>query len=150
MALEDKVTICSNINCNMEYLFKANIKPSKDICSKCGSKLIHTSLTAEEHFLIQHISKDRDFLMAMIELKKNNIIEYQTKIAQYKQIAKADGCYTSALEKVKQNQPKCPTCGSTNIQKISGTKRAASIIGFGILSSNIGKTYECLNCKYKW
>lgn len=46
--------------------------------------------------------------------------------------------------------PKCPTCSSTNIKKISGTKKAASIIGFGILSNNIGKTYECLNCRYKW
>lgn len=49
-----------------------------------------------------------------------------------------------------KNIPKCPTCGSTKIRKISGTKRAASILGFGILSNNIGKTYECLNCKYKW
>lgn len=48
------------------------------------------------------------------------------------------------------NVPKCPTCGSTKIRKISGTKRAASILSFGILSNNIGKTYECLNCKYKW
>ncbi len=48
------------------------------------------------------------------------------------------------------NIPKCPTCGSTNIRRISGSKKAASIIGFGILSNNLGKTYECLNCKYKW
>ena len=148
MALDDKISICSQ--CSSRYIYPPNSSPTREYCGSCGAKLLHTNITAEEHFLIEHISKDRDFLMAMIELKKNNIIEYQTKIAQYKQIAKADGCYTSALEKVKQNQPKCPTCGSTNIQKISGTKRAASIIGFGILSSNIGKTYECLNCKYKW
>ncbi len=48
------------------------------------------------------------------------------------------------------NQPKCPTCGSVNIRKISATKKAASIIGLGILSNNIEKTYQCLNCKYKW
>lgn len=48
------------------------------------------------------------------------------------------------------NIPKCPTCGSTNIRKISGTKKAVSIIGLGILSNNIGKTFECVNCKYKW
>ncbi len=47
-------------------------------------------------------------------------------------------------------QPKCPTCGSTNVRKIGTGKKTASIVGFGILSSNIGKTYECLNCKYKW
>lgn len=40
--------------------------------------------------------------------------------------------------------PKCPTCGSTKIRKISGTKRAASILGFGILSNNIGKNIRML------
>ncbi len=53
-------------------------------------------------------------------------------------------------QKIKISNPKCPTCGSTNIRKILGTKKAASIIGFGILSNNISKTFECLNCKYKW
>ena len=51
---------------------------------------------------------------------------------------------------IQSSKPKCPTCGSTNIRRISGSKKAASIIGFGILSSNLGKTYECLNCKHKW
>ena len=58
--------------------------------------------------------------------------------------------HASKQKKEETNVPKCPTCGSTKIRKISGTKRAASILGFGILSNNIGKTYECLNCKYKW
>lgn len=145
MALNDKISICSQ--CNSRYMYKPGSIPTRSVCGSCGAKLLHTNLTAEEHYLIQHISKDHDFMMAMIDLKKNDIIEYQTKIAQYKQIAKADGCYTSPSEK---NKPKCPNCKSTNIKPISNTKRAASIIGFGILSKNIGKTYECLNCKYKW
>lgn len=49
-----------------------------------------------------------------------------------------------------QNIPHCPNCNSTNIQKISMTSRAISGLTFGILSSNIGKTYQCNNCKYKW
>ena len=48
-----------------------------------------------------------------------------------------------------QNVPHCPNCNSTNIQKIS-ISRAISGLTFGILSSNIGKTYQCNNCKYKW
>lgn len=47
-------------------------------------------------------------------------------------------------------KPKCPTCGSTNVKRISGGERAASIIGFGIFSKKIGKSYKCLNCKYTW
>lgn len=48
------------------------------------------------------------------------------------------------------NIPKCPTCGSTNIKKISSTKRFVSTGLFGLASSNIGKTMECKNCGYKW
>lgn len=47
-------------------------------------------------------------------------------------------------------KPHCPNCNSTNIQPISGTKRIGSILAFGILSKNIGKQFECRNCKYKW
>lgn len=48
--------------------------------------------------------------------------------------------------------PKCPMCGSTNIQKISDFSRATSIIGFGILSKKIGKQWQCNNpkCKHLW
>lgn len=48
------------------------------------------------------------------------------------------------------NMPKCPHCNSTHIQKISTTERAASVIGFGILSKKIGKSFKCLDCKYTW
>lgn len=47
-------------------------------------------------------------------------------------------------------KPKCPTCNSTNVVKISGTKRFVSVGVFGLASSNIGKTMECKNCGYKW
>lgn len=48
------------------------------------------------------------------------------------------------------NKPKCPTCHSTNIRRISTNKRITSGVLFGLFSSNIGKTFECLDCKYKW
>lgn len=49
-----------------------------------------------------------------------------------------------------KNVPKCPTCGSTNVNKISTTKKAAGFLTFGVFSSNLGKTMECKNCGYKW
>ena len=48
------------------------------------------------------------------------------------------------------SKPKCPTCGSTNVKPISGGERAMSIIGFGLFSKKIGKSYKCMNCKYTW
>ncbi len=43
-----------------------------------------------------------------------------------------------------------PTCGSPNIKPITSTERAASLIGLGIFSKKINKTYKCLNCKHTW
>ena len=49
-----------------------------------------------------------------------------------------------------QNIPKCPTCQSTNVTKISTTKKAFGFAAVGVFSSNFGKTMECKNCGYKW
>lgn len=48
------------------------------------------------------------------------------------------------------NIPKCPTCKSTNIQPISGIERGASIIGLGIFSKKINKSFKCKHCGYTW
>ena len=48
------------------------------------------------------------------------------------------------------NQPKCPTCGSTNIEKISLTKKATGGLLFGIFSSDVRKQMHCKDCGYKW
>lgn len=49
-----------------------------------------------------------------------------------------------------QNTPKCPTCGSTNVEKISTAKKAFGFAMVGLFSSNLGKTMHCRNCGYKW
>ena len=50
----------------------------------------------------------------------------------------------------KANVPRCPTCGSTNVHPISTAKKAFGFALVGLFSSNLGKSYECENCKYKW
>lgn len=54
-------------------------------------------------------------------------------------------------DKVKQaNIPKCPTCGSTNVEKISLTKKAFGGAMFGLFSSDIRNTMHCKHCGCKW
>ncbi len=48
------------------------------------------------------------------------------------------------------NAPKCPTCQSTNIKKISSAKKATHGIMFGIFSKTAFSQFECRNCGYKW
>lgn len=49
-----------------------------------------------------------------------------------------------------QNIPQCPTCHSTNIERISSGKKTGGFLGLGVLNSNFKKMFKCNNCGYKW
>ena len=46
--------------------------------------------------------------------------------------------------------PKCPTCGSPNIEKLGMVGKMVSTELFGLASNSIGKTFKCKNCGYNW
>lgn len=46
--------------------------------------------------------------------------------------------------------PKCPTCGSTNIRKISTGERMISVGMLGLFSKKINKSFKCNSCGYTW
>ena len=48
------------------------------------------------------------------------------------------------------NLPHCPTCNSTNIREIGTGERAASILGLGLFSRKINKTWKCNDCGHTW
>ena len=127
-------------NAGWEFLREPNEIIDQHVCDRCGGKIIHTNVTAEEMFLIERTSKDMNFIMAMIELKKNDIIEYQSRISQFRAQAKADGCYDKPKPKLY-----CPKCGS---EYITTGKRGYSLLT-GFIGS--GKTVNrCGSCGYKW
>ena len=51
-----------------------------------------------------------------------------------------------------QNIPKCPICGSPNVQKITLGSRTVKIALFGMIGAvdDAGKTYKCNNCGSKF
>ena len=119
------------------------------ICPNCNHQLINIDFPANDLYTIKTVSNDsKEFIDAMIELYKKNPIEYQLKMAQFKvqetQILEAE------KQSQEQNVPKCPTCGSTNIKKISAGSRWLSTGLFGISSSKLGKSMECRHCGYKF
>lgn len=49
------------------------------------------------------------------------------------------------------NMPKCPTCNSTEIEKIGAINKVGSAAIFGVLSlGHLSKTFKCKHCGYKW
>ena len=69
-----------------------------------------------------------------------------------KQSAEFDAkmAHGKAILEEQSRVPKCPTCHSTNIRKMGGIERGASIYAFGIFSKKINKTFKCQNCGYTW
>lgn len=88
------------------------------------------------------------------QIKENDVFDGLCKCCKGRMLLKK----TVNMNKIKEstpdilqyNKPKCPTCGSTNIKKISGIERGASIAAFGIFSKKINKTFKCNNCGYTW
>lgn len=48
------------------------------------------------------------------------------------------------------NVPRCPTCGSTNIEAIDAFVRGAALGLFGVASKTARSQFCCKNCGYKW
>lgn len=127
------------------YEHEGDNPPEK--CPQCGCPA--TKVFIDMRKRLSQISTSESFINGMIKLYQENPIEYQLKMAQFK----------TQLEQTKQlqnnkpettNQPKCPTCGSTNIEKISIKQKAVGGVLFGLFSSNVRKTMHCKNCGYKW
>lgn len=113
-------------------------------CITCGKNLEDTILTVEEYAILEETSIDVSFFDAMIDLKQKDPIEFNLKLAQFKtQVGQQQNNNNS-------NQLKCPTCSSTNVQKISGTAKVAGALTFGLLSKTARSQFKCGNCGYKW
>lgn len=48
------------------------------------------------------------------------------------------------------SKAKCPTCGSTDISKISVASRAIGATAFGLFSKTARSQFKCNHCGYKW
>ncbi len=126
-----------------------NEKLDQLICPFCSNKLIDTNFPHEDFNIIGKATDwNRQILDLMMELHEKDPIEYQLKFNQFKlQQEQSDAIREQERE---SNRPHCPTCGSTNIKRITGTERAVSVIGLGMFSKKINKSYKCLNCKTTW
>lgn len=123
-------------------------KEGIDKKNNCNGRLIKQNISYEDGVILCDISEDDDFLQAMIDLKEKDIIEYNLKMSQFKN--QVEQQQNIKKQQQKSSKPHCPTCNSTNIKPITEAERAASIIGLGVFSKKINKTYKCLNCKCTW
>ena len=131
--LEERCDVCGNIMIQVpkKYIQENEIltdKESEERAIKLREELVKTSPEFDQ-YLFEH----RDEILAKKSAK------FESKMAHGK-----------AILEEQSHQPECPTCHSKNVQRISGLERGASIIGLGIFSKKINKSFKCKNCGYTW
>lgn len=83
------------------------------ICDECKSKLNDVPISTEEYMTIAEISDTIGFLEAMIKLKEENIIEFQSRMSQFKtQLQQQKNNNTNNTSK------RCPSCGGTEFTPV--------------------------------
>ena len=131
--------------CNAKY--QDNIL----VCEKCNIKLIDWRIAEKVYFYgYSSIMKQypNEYNLIIDYLKANNNKKLHKNISEINNSNKPHTVQPS--QPIPQNIPKCPTCGSTNVEKISTAKKAFGFAMVGLFSSNLGKTMHCKNCGYKW
>ena len=113
------------------------------ICNKCGKIITISNMEIFDKVQSDYciISHDKNIKCSCGNNSGNGLIEYKKLVS----LPKHDNIATT-----QPNTPKCPTCGSTNIEKIGGMERAGSIAMWGIFSKKINKTFKCKKCGYTW
>lgn len=140
-----KIKFCKKCRDNNEPNFHGYFAFLKDDCYQCPVKdcrkqLIDIDFDNQDYLILLDISKDIDFIEAMIQLRDTDPIEYQLKLSQFKTQVKQQ----EIIEQT--NMPKCPTCSSTNLKKISTTSKVANTAMWGILGTKRHKTFHCNSC----
>lgn len=138
--------------CHKEVSEKANVcihcgyPLKKDKNTKCivNGKEYDLSFILDDEYSI--LFKVRDFIqITHCEIgKAREIVE---KIINEGEIPKT---LFVPIATQQSNQPKCPTCGSTNIEKISVGSKIVGAGLFGIFSKTARNQFKCNNCGYKW
>lgn len=122
--------------------------PEDMICPKCKAKLRTTSMTIDDYKIIFAISHDTNFIQAMMDLKEQDIIEYQLKLSQFKsqvENKKQEREQAKIQKQIEDNTPRCPKCGSASVTSgARGVNWTWGIIG---ASKTVNR---CGNCGHTW
>lgn len=129
-------------------------------CVKCKSKeLLSTSEYNECKKFFMHHEKDLNmytdhpyntYLKYLRNKNKKEQFEYDRLHPSYS--VKTTNLVATEIDSMPSEKciPKCPTCNSTNIHKISVTSKVVNTALFGILGTKRHKTFHCDNCGYEW
>lgn len=134
------------------YCYICGYETSDDIISECPQCLCNdVFVQSKDEEELMKLFDDRKLTDTMLELKKNNLVEFQLKLQQLKITKEQEKqIKQSKQQEGNDNKLHCPTCNSTKVKKISGTAKVAGTAMFGLFSKIARSQFKCENCGYKW
>lgn len=131
------------VYCGETLVFQENMDEvedlleNKDISSMTDQEILDTYKSYKNQLIQQGaVTTDEDFVRG---IRQSN---YDKRMSQME--------IETVPSKYEKHIPKCPTCQSTNIQKINGLERGVSVAAWGLFSKKINKSFKCKNCGYTW
>lgn len=97
-----------------------------------------------------HFNCDEEMATQVFNEYKNQIYDELKRIENENPLSPEQIAYNNMVARELLNKPKCPTCQSTNVQKIGTGERVVSVAMLGIFSKKINKSFKCKNCGYTW
>ena len=143
MALNHKIRCCKK--CGHIEMWQKELYP---VCQYCNYELTDTEYILQD--VLERGGIKPEIRKAIFEKYIKNSPLYSEESVKDREEKEGRERLNLPSSYTPKNTPKCPTCGSTNVEKISTTKKAISFVAVGVFSSNFGKTMRCKQCGYKW
>lgn len=128
---EQKCDYCNN---DLEYI------PKQFLIGKRG---IAINDELKDQFINEYIKSSPEFDQYLFEHREEDM--FNKRISDRAKLAHG----ASILEE-QSKVPKCPTCGSTRVKKISTTSKVAGAAMFGLFSKTARSQFRCKQCGYTW
>jgi hypothetical protein len=142
---------------------KHNFSNQFDECVYCGAELKVGTIETEDFVTEKQIYEmsDAEILKKYTDYRERIEDQIGRKMTDYEFLvgirqARQDSLnikannYSKKLEEVQINIPKCPTCQSVDVKKISVISKTGSVALWGVFSQKVKKQWHCNNCGSEW
>lgn len=145
----EHLKICPKCGCfNSSNI--AEYVPVRLKCKYCNTMVVQTDLTEEDYENMKKEYDDEKERIAYICNKYGgNVFSSDSFDYRVETLITKPFSDTYKLDP-DINVPTCPTCGSHNIKKITGTTKASNAILFGLFGNKRTKQFHCNTCGYEW
>lgn len=140
---------------------KHNFSDEFDECVYCESELLEGTIETEdiqtekpiyEMSDAEILEKYSDYRKRIEEQAGHNMTDSEflcgIREARRDSLCHRADTYMRNVQEI--NIPKCPTCQSTDIKKMSTISKAGSVALWGLFSQKVKKQWHCNNCSSEW